>query len=72
MLKITLSGLWFFSWVLLHHKLVPSTIIGSQDAVLNRVIEPLFGGYLGGFAACAALILSFYIYTIGLDADHGI
>lgn len=70
MLKITLSGFWFFSWVLLHHKLVPSTIIGYQDEVVIRMIEPFFGGYLSGFAACAALILSFYVYTIGLEADR--
>lgn len=70
MFKIILSAFWVCSWALLHYKLVPASLLGGKHAALLRAIEPFFGGYLGGFAACAALILSFYVYTIGLEADR--
>lgn len=70
MFKVILSAFWVSSWALLHYKLVPATLLGAKHAALVREIAPFFGGYLGGFAACTALILSFYIYTIGLEADR--
>jgi|JI10StandDraft_1071094.scaffolds.fasta_scaffold543011_2 hypothetical protein len=69
MLKVTLSATWFFSWAVLHYKLVPVGFIGAEHTTLITAIGSFFGGYLGGVIACMALILSFHIYTTKVEAE---